>query len=208
MALDLWFAFIVATAIITLVPGPCVLLLVGQALSRGLNAAFAGLLGVLIGDVLLILCSLMGLGALLATSETLFQVVKWAGVLYLAYLGYCQIAEARKHMRQLPEERQPRHAWACFRAGFISAALNAKGIVFFLAFLPQFMEPGGDPMVQIVALLATSTVVVACILGLYVLAASAMRRLLTAARSRRYINYLSGGCLMGGSVMMAMARSA
>lgn len=206
MSIELWLAFVAACTVVTLAPGPCVLLLIGQALSRGIAAAFSSIVGILLGDIFLMLLSLMGLGAILGSSEALFQVVKWAGVLYMAYLGYCQIAEARRISKQAIEGDLPSKKLACFKAGFLSAALNPKGIMFYLAFLPQFMVPTGNTNLQILILLATSTLVVAAVLAAYVLAAAKAKKLLFTGAARKRINYVSGGCLMGGSAMMAVLR--
>ncbi len=206
MSIELWLAFVAANAVITLVPGPCVLLLIGQSLSRGVTAAFSSILGVLLADIFLMLLSLMGLGAILGTSEVLFQLVKWAGVLYMAYLGFCQIIEARKPTNNISDVAQPIKKMAFFKTGFLSAALNPKGIMFYLAFLPQFMDATGNFTLQVSILLATSTLVVALILAAYVLAASRAGKLLFNNRMRKRVNYVSGGCLMGGSAMMAVMR--
>ncbi|WP_419905204.1 LysE family translocator [Kiloniella sp.] len=206
MSIELWLAFVVACTVVTLAPGPCVLLLIGQALSRGVTAAFSSIVGILLGDIFLMLLSLMGLGAILGSSEVLFQVVKWAGVFYMAYLGYCQIIEARKAPASTLDQPQPSKKLACFKAGFLSAALNPKGIMFYLAFLPQFMVPTGNTGLQILILLATSTIVVALVLAAYVLAAAKAKKLLFTGTAKKRINYVSGGCLMGGSAMMAVLR--
>ncbi|MFD2205929.1 LysE family translocator [Kiloniella antarctica] len=176
------------------------------ALARGVSAAFASIGGVLVGDVFLMLLSLMGLGAILGSSEVLFQMVKWAGVIYMAYLGYSQIIEARRMTSTSFSEPQPGKKWACFKAGFLSAALNPKGIMFYLAFLPQFMVPTGNTEQQILILLASSTFVVAAVLAMYVLAAAKAKKLLFGSKAAKRINYISGGCLFGGSAMMAVLR--
>ena len=206
MSIEMWLAFVLACTLLTLVPGPCVLLLIGQSLSRGVTAAFSSILGILVGDILLMMFSLMGLGAILGSSEALFQVVKWAGVIYMAYLGLSMIIEARKNVKAPTDAAPSGKNLACFKAGFLSATLNPKGIMFYLAFLPQFMEPTGSPALQIAILLITSTLVVALVLGVYVLAASKAGKLLMNTRVRKRVNYLSGGCLMGGSAMMAVMR--
>jgi len=206
MTVEMWSAFLLATAVLTLIPGPCVLLLVGQALSRGMAAAFTSILGILLGDVLLMLLSLVGLGAVLGTSALLFQAVKWAGVLYMAFLGYRQISEARNSAGTAMTEGARVHLMDGFRAGFLSAALNPKGIMFFLAFLPQFMDPSADPVPQVFVLVTTSVVVIGSILAGYVLAAARVRRALQSNATGRYIRFVAGGSLLGGSLMMAVVR--
>lgn len=96
MKLELWLVFAATYTVISIVPGPSVLMVTGQALSRGTRAAFLCILGELIGGVVLVGLSLFGVGAILAASSGLFLGVKWAGVFYMAYLGYRQIVEARQ----------------------------------------------------------------------------------------------------------------
>ncbi|MBL4785825.1 MAG: LysE family translocator [Cohaesibacteraceae bacterium] len=206
MSLELWIALVLATSVITLMPGPCVLLLIGQALTRSVSAAFASISGILLGDIMLVLLSLLGLGALLGTSEMLFGIVKWAGVLYMAWLGWSQIREARRARSSDPDMPVPGRMWESFQAGFLSAALNPKGIMFYLAFLPQFMTTSGNATLQILIILVTSTAVVGIILAGYVMLAARVRSAFQTLRARKRIGYVSGGCLMGGSALMAMTR--
>lgn len=95
MSFQSWLAFSAACIVLTLIPGPSVLLVIGQALAKGRAAAMMCILGDVVGSIILIGLSFMGVGAVLAASAALFQIVKWAGVFYLAYLGYRQIVEAR-----------------------------------------------------------------------------------------------------------------
>lgn len=206
MSFEVWIAFVAACAVLTLIPGPCVLLLIGQSLSRGLRAAFSSIIGVLIGDILLIILSLLGVGAILATSAALFLLVKWAGVFYMAYLGIYQIIDARRDAKPASKEKHPAFMFGSLRAGFLSAVLNPKGLMFYLAFLSQFMNPNGSMVLQISILAVTSTVVVGLILAAYVLTANRARVAFQSEKTRRRIGYTGGGFLIGGSVLMATTR--
>ncbi len=118
MKLDLWLAFVVTYSVISIIPGPSVLMVTGQALSRGTKAAFLCILGELVGGIVLVGLSLFGVGAILATSAELFQIVKWAGVFYMAYLGYRQIVEARQNHVELPQAIRKDDGLSSARAGF------------------------------------------------------------------------------------------
>jgi homoserine/homoserine lactone efflux protein len=106
MTLELWLAFVVTYSIITFIPGPSVLMVTNQALTRGGRAAFLCVLGELLGGVVVVTLSLFGVGAILATSAELFLIVKWAGVFYMAYLGYTQLKQASDSTPQPPLPNQ------------------------------------------------------------------------------------------------------
>ncbi len=173
---------------------------------RGTPAAFLCIIGDLFGNFLLMLLSLVGVGAILATSVTLFQIVKWAGVFYMAYLGYCQIIDARKEVLQDVEEDHSTFNLGSFNAGFLTAALNPKAVMFYMAFLTQFMDSNGDQFLQFSILLATSTIVTGLILSGYVLIAVRARKVFQNGPARKYFGYTGGGFLIGGSMLMATTR--
>ena len=202
MSVDLWLAYVAAFAILSIIPGPSVLLVVGQALSQGTTAAFMCILGNLLAGVVLMVLSLMGVGAILATSVTLFMLVKWAGVFYMAYLGYCQIKAARSSSAM----EQPTLAGNSLKAGFLAGILNPKSIIFYMAFLTQFMDPDGDQLLQFVVMISTSTVVISLVLSGYALLAARARRTFQSRAARKAFGYTGGGFLIGGSLMMAVVR--
>lgn len=206
MSLENWFAFTFACVVLTLIPGPSVLLVIGQALTKGKKAAMMCIAGDLIGSIVLMLLSFLGVGAILATSAVLFQAVKWAGVFYLAYLGYRQISDARKDVFELPGHKGTSAGWGSLWAGTITAILNPKAIVFYMAFLAQFIDPAGNLALQITVLTATSTLVIAVLLSAYALIAARARRAFQSSAARRKIGYTGGTFLIGGSVLMATTR--
>jgi threonine/homoserine/homoserine lactone efflux protein len=124
LKLELWLAFVATYTVISIVPGPSVLMVTGQALSHGTKAAFLCILGELVGGVVLVGLSLFGVGAILAASSELFHVVKWAGVFYMAYLGYRQIVEARVDGVDLSPQAKRGDGISSARAGFFTAILN------------------------------------------------------------------------------------
>ncbi|MBL1420798.1 MAG: LysE family translocator [Alphaproteobacteria bacterium] len=203
MSVETWLAFVIACMVLTLIPGPCVLLLIGQSLTRGVKAAFSSIIGVLIGDIVLIILSLFGVGAILAASAELFQMVKWAGVAYMAYLGFCSLRDANKTSITAINDNHIADISQSFRAGFLSAILNPKGVIFYVAFLAQFMNPAANMVAQILILVVTSTIVVGVILAAYVLAAARAKKIFQSQKARRNMNYTSGGFFLGGSVLMA-----
>lgn len=208
MSFDSWLAFALACAVLTLIPGPSVLLVVSQALSKGKKAAMMCVAGELVGGIILMGLSFAGVGAILATSAVLFQIVKWTGVIYLAYLGCRQIVEVRAGDGQLDSvDVNPSEAgWSSLWAGFVTALLNPKAIIFYMAFLAQFMDPARDVMLQATILTATSTFVVAILLVGYAMVATRARTVFQSQAAQRKIGYTSGSFLIGGSALMAATR--
>lgn len=206
MNMETWLAFVLTFTVISLVPGPSVLMVTGQALARGSRAAFVCILGELVGGVVLVALSLFGVGAILAASSSLFQVVKWAGVAYMAYLGFSQIREARAIDETSFKKASVVNDKASFNAGFFTAILNPKAIVFYVAFLSQFLNPNGNIYLQFLVVMASSTLIVATVLGGYALLASHARQMFRSPLAQRRFGYAGGGCLLGGSAFTAATR--
>lgn len=181
-------------------------MVVGQALSRGRKAAFLCILGELTGGFVLVGLSLFGVGAILAASAELFQIVKWAGVFYMAYLGYRQIIDARRDGVTPPQEQGEQGGLSSARAGFFTAVLNPKAIIFYVALLSQFLDPNANIYSQFAIVVATSTVIVGAVLGGYAILAAQARKTFQSAKARRRFGYTGGGFLIGGSVFMAATR--
>lgn len=205
MTLETWIAFVATYSIISLIPGPSVLLAIGQSLSVGKRAALSCVAGDVMGGVVLMVLSFFGLGAILSTSAELFQLVKWAGILYMAYLGLSQIYQARKtdFSEMTVDAKQNSRS---FRAGFVTGVLNPKAIIFYVAFLSQFMNPEAAALPQFIILMISSSSVVALVLAGYVFLAEQAKRFLHSATAKRRLNYAGGGFLLGGSLLMASQR--
>lgn len=206
MIFENWVAFTVASIVLTLIPGPSVLLVISQALTKGKRAAMMCIAGDMVGTIVLMALSFMGVGALLATSAVLFQTLKWAGILYLAHLGYRQIADARNATDLEADAQQSTSSWGSFWAGSITAVLNPKAIIFYMAFLAQFIDPNGSFGLQMGILIITSTLVVAILLAGYALVAARARTSFQSRSVRRRIGYAGGGMMIGGSALMAATR--
>ncbi|TRW95716.1 LysE family translocator [Paracoccus sp. M683] len=204
MPFENWIAYVIAYAVISVIPGPSVFMVVGQTLSRGARAAIACIAGDLAGGVIVMSASYLGLGLVLASSSLAFMVLKWAGVAYMAYLGMAQISAARKLTVVEVQASDARRG--SFGAGFLTGVLNPKAIMFYMAFLAQFVEPTAPQLPQFLILMASSTVVVATVLGAYALLAVKISARVQSPRARRRMGYAAGSCLLGGSVVMAATR--
>jgi len=206
MAIETWLAFVAASTILLVIPGPTILLVVSYALGQGWRAALPLSIGVALGDFTAMSLSMLGVGALLATSATLFTVLKLVGAAYLVWLGIklwraggALRAEARTDTASTVS--MVAHAW-------IVTALNPKGITFFVAFLPQFLDPKGDVLKQMLifgATFITLAFVNVLIYGLLAARASAMAR---NPRAISVFNKVGGSLLIGAGVAAATVRTA
>lgn len=205
MDFNLWLTFIAVYTVISITPGPSVLMVTSLALTSGKRAALLCVLGDLLGGIALIALSLFGVGAILAASAVLFQLVKWMGIFYVAYLGIRQIVDARK----VPKTGLPINqilGLAGLKMGFLTGVLNPKAIIFYMAFLAPFMDPTAPASLQFVILACTSTVIVGVVLSGYALTAVRARSVFNSPNSPRRFGYTGGGVLLGTSVFMASSR--
>lgn len=204
MPIENWIAYAMAYTVISIIPGPSVFMVIGQTLSRGTRAAAACIAGDLAGGVIVMTASYLGLGVILASSSLAFIALKWVGVAYMAYLGITQIIAARTLTAIKADEMKSTRG--SLGAGFLTGVLNPKAIMFYMAFLAQFIEPNAAQLPQFLILMATSTVVVALVLGVYALLAAKASTRLQSLKARRRIGYAGGSFILGGSAVMAVTR--
>jgi len=208
MSLQIWLAFVLASAVLLVIPGPTVLALIGYSvggtpLSARQRAAMVA--GVALGDCTALIASLAGLGGLLAASAFWFTVVKWAGGLYLIFLGARMLASGIAPAALQPNAA-PSSARGLFGRTYLVTALNPKPIVFFVAFLPQFVQPGTDAARQLWILGATFIALSTLNASAYATFAAAARKLLATRRARRGFNLAGGAMLTGAGVWALWAR--
>ncbi|MBV8962861.1 MAG: LysE family translocator [Hyphomicrobiales bacterium] len=206
MTLTTWLAFLLASGILVLIPGPTVLLVVSYALGQGLRAALPIAIGVALGDFTAMTLSMLGLGALLAASGGVFTLLKWLGGAYLLWLGVKLwraggTFDAAPRRDATPPFRMLLHA-------FLVTALNPKSLTFFIAFLPQFLDRNSDFLTQMLIFEAT-------FLGLafanavgYALVASRARILMRNPRAVTLANRIGGTLLIGAGIAAVTVRAA
>lgn len=205
MPIELWFAFVAASAVLLIIPGPTILTVISYSMAQGRRANVPLVAAVALGDSTALVVSLLGLGALLAASAWWFTVVKWAGGLYLLYLGI-KLLRAGISPSELAAAPVSCSRWKLFANTYLVTALNPKGIVFFVAFLPQFIRPSA-PVAQQLWILAITFVVMATLNAtLYAAFASSARKLLSSPRSLRWFNMAGGGLLSAAGVWALLAR--
>ena len=140
MNIESYIPFVLATTLILVIPGPTIILVISQAVTHGRRSVVPLVAGVLLGDFTAMMFSLLGLGAVLSASATLFGVFKWIGALYLFYLGI-KLWKANPKKQSAQNYKQKASVKSLFQSSYIVTALNPKGIAFFVAFLPQFINP-------------------------------------------------------------------
>lgn len=199
-----WFAFAAASALLLLLPGPTVLMVISHALAHGRKAAGATVAGVVLGDGTAMTASLAGLGALLAVSPALFTALRWVGAIYLVVLGL-RLWRAPAGVPGSADIVPGRSRGLVLHA-FAVTALNPKTLVFFLAFVPQFLDRSASLLPQLAIFEATFLVLAALNAAFYALGASAARGALGQARVRRNLNRAGGTLLIGAGVLSAALR--
>jgi threonine/homoserine/homoserine lactone efflux protein len=202
MPIELWLAFVAASAVLLIIPGPTILTVISYSMAHGRRANVPLVAAVALGDSTALMVSLLGLGALLATSAFWFTAVKWAGGLYLLYLGV-RLLRAGISSTELATPAAPRSRWRLFANTYLVTALNPKGIVFFVAFLPQFIDPSAGVTQQLWVLAVTFVTMATLNASLYAVFAASARKLLASPRAQRRFN-LSGGSLLGAAGVWAL----
>ncbi|MDO6442053.1 LysE family translocator [Marinobacter sp. 2_MG-2023] len=205
MVLESWFAFVIASAVLLVIPGPTILAVISYSMAHGRQANIPLVIAVALGDSTALFASIIGLGALFAISAFWFTVVKVAGGMYLLYLGI-------KLFRSgflVAETVAPDFASSrlkLFANTYLVTALNPKGIVFFVAFLPQFITPGANSTSQLWLLAVTFVTLATINATLYTVFASSARRLLSSAKAQQRFNFAGGALLSTAGVWALFAK--
>ena len=202
MSIEIWVAFVLAAMVVLIIPGPTIILVISQAIAHGRKAVLPLVAGVTLGDFTAMTLSLLGLGAILASSAAIFSVLKWVGAVYLIYLGIkLWRSNPEKHEIRLSAARNSKQS--LFKSAFIVTALNPKGIAFFVAFLPQFISAQSETFPQFLILGATFVFFAALNAALYALFAGQLRDTMQNTKVRRWFNRFGGSALIGAGVFTA-----
>ena len=200
-------AFLAASLILAVTPGPGVFYVVTRSVAQGRRSGLASVAGVALGNLGNAIGASLGLAALFAISSLAFTVVKYAGALYLVFLGI-QAMRAPRSNGGIPVA-VPSPLRQVFRDGFIVALFNPKTALFFAAFLPQFMSTDAAPIVQSIVLGSLFVAIAAVTDTAYALMAGAVAPALGRARGHRTLGrYLTGGAFIGLGLFTALVGSA
>jgi threonine/homoserine/homoserine lactone efflux protein len=201
-----FIAFVAASGVLLLIPGPTVLLVVSYALGQGLRTALPMAIGVALGDFTAMTLSMLGLGALLAASGAVFTALKWLGAAYLVFLGIKLWRaggglDAKPRSDAATPSRMLGHAW-------LVTALNPKSLTFFIAFLPQFIDRDADFLTQMLIFEVTFLALAfGNALG-YALIASRARAFVRNGRAIMVANRVGGSLLIGAGIAAVSLRAA
>jgi threonine/homoserine/homoserine lactone efflux protein len=200
-------ALVTAAILLLVMPGPTDTLVVSYVLARGRRSALASVPGVALGYITSLTLTLLGLGALLMTSAELFNALKIAGAVYLIYLG---IKTWRAPVPETLEDdgRLACDKWRMLTQASVVTALNPAGIMFYVAFFPQFIDVNRPLLPQMVALGACFVILGTLNSALYATLAAQVRRFIRSYRARKNINRAAGGFLIAMGGMMGLAKRA
>lgn len=199
---DILLSFAAAAFAVILIPGPTVLLVTGYALAGGWRAAALCIAGVCLGDMVAMALTFLGLGAVLAASASLFTFLKWIGAFYLIYLGV-QLwrapvaAAAPETLEARADKLADQQTLALHRIvsrAFMVNLLHPKGLAFYAAFLPQFIDPSRPALAQMIALGAVFTLVAMLVLSGYAFTATRLRPPQRPPRLQPHRRKLPRGC--------------
>jgi threonine/homoserine/homoserine lactone efflux protein len=204
MSLQAYLAFVAACIALALLPGPIVTLVIANGLRHGTRAAFINIAGAQAGLAIVIGIVAIGLTSLMATMGYWFDWVRFAGAAYLVWLGIKLIRFPVEGVGT--DEPPPPPRGGFFLQGFLVLLSNPKVLVFFGAFIPQFMDMSKDHLSQVALLGVTFMVIAAMTDGMYALL-SGRARLIFSARRTRLVSRVSGGLMIGGGVWLALTRA-
>jgi threonine/homoserine/homoserine lactone efflux protein len=206
MDIHVWLVFVAASAVMGLAPGPAVTSIVGYALSSGRTTALAAVAGVALGNIIAMSLSLGGVGALLSASALAFAALKWIGAAYLIGLGVVTVLRSRRSISETMTGTviAPRTAFA---SNVVLGTFHPKTIVFFVAFVPQFIDSHADYKMQALILIATFVLVLGLTDTLYALAASSAARLLRRPSAALWMKRAGGGVLIAAGAATAVSRT-
>lgn len=219
MSLNLWLLYVSLAAAVIASPGPSALLCVSHAVSHGARKTIATIVGGITASMTLMALSALGLGAVIAASDTWFQAIKWAGAAYLVYLGISawrtrpaasQTDGAEQVDVDLPAvaatAKTAGSAWKLYRKGFMVGIGNPKDLLFFSALFPQFLDPSAPFAMQMTILGATWMVLDGSIMFAYALCGAKMMARLASGSAGQWFHRVTGGAFIAAGGLLATAQ--
>ena len=202
MSWELWFAFVLASTAMLAIPGPTVMLVVSYALGRGKQTGWATVPGVTLGDFTAMTISLLGAGAVLAASATLFTVLKLAGAAYLIWLGF-SLMFSKKKSAVSTKTAAPKHS-ASFVVGLITTLANPKAILFYLSFFPAFIDLAALSAIDILFVYLIAALAIGGVMFAYAVIAFKAKAKVANSRQSQLLRIGSGSLLIGSGAMLAL----
>lgn len=206
MAWELWLAFVGAAILIAVSPGAGAIQSMATGLTHGVRRGYWSILGLEIGLMLQMALVAVGLGAIVTGSIVAFNVIKWVGVAYLLYLAVKQWRSATSDLGEQMSTPTNGGRGSLVVRGFLVNATNPKGLVFFLAVLPQFVVPTAPLLPQYLALGATMIAVDIVVMGLYSGLAVRLLRWMRTPRQQTIVNRVFAGLFATAAIVLSFVR--
>lgn len=215
MSFEIWLAFIMASAVVLIIPGPTILLVTSIALGKGRQAALISVPGVMLGDFIAMTISLLGAGAILASSAQLFTLLKFAGAAYLIWLGFKMWRSAPgAYFASQQETKQADTGFAqparqhhtLFWQAALVTALNPKGIIFFIAFVPHFITASAPALPQFIILEASFVILAGLNALIWAIFAAHLRQKINSPRISTWVTRLGGSFMFAAAALTLSAR--
>lgn len=207
MEFDIWLTLLIATIVISVSPGAGAVVSMNYGIKYGLKKSYAAIFGLQAGLLIQTFVVVIGLGAIIAKSVLIFNIIKWIGVAYLVYLGLSKIFEKV----ELVEEDERINDYSAKKA-FISATLinltNPKATVFLVAFIPQFLNPNESLWLQFIIIGFTLCIVDIFVMTGYSSLASKLKFLIKDVKAMKIQNRITGSFLIIAALFMASTKKA
>jgi threonine/homoserine/homoserine lactone efflux protein len=203
MSVELYLTYVLACFVITIIPGPTVTLIFANSLTHGARAGLLNVLGTQVGLGLMMLVLVVGLSSIIATMGVWFDWLRLIGAAYLIWLGW-KLLRSSGGVEAQASAPKPRGGFVL--QGFLVLLGNPKALLWFGAFIPQFVDPSTDYVRQVILLGVTAMAVAALSDGAYAFAAGGARNLMSKSRVR-LVSRIGGLCLIGGGAWLALARA-
>lgn len=201
MTLEIYVAYVLACILIAVIPGPTVTVIVANSLKHGTRAGLLNVAGTQFGLGLMMVILIVGLSSVIAAMSWLFDWLRIAGAVYLVYIGYRLL----RSPDAIADAKAPAPRGGFFLQGFLVMMSNPKALFWFGAFIPQFVDPEGNYVAQIAFLGVTAMVVALFSDGAYAVLTGRAGALLS-KRKVRLVSRLSGSCLIGGGLWLALRK--
>src|SRR5262245_45373709 len=201
MSVELYIAYVLACFVITIIPGPTVTLIVANSLTHGARAGLLNVLGTQFGLGLMMVVLAVGLTSIIATMGAWFDWLRLLGAAYLIWLG-CKLLRSNGGVSDAAGASRPRGGFVL--QGFLVLLGNPKALLWFGAFIPQFIDPSGDYVRQVILLGLTAMAAAALSDGAYAILAGGARSIMSKSRVR-LVSRIGGLCLIGGGAWLALA---
>lgn len=205
MNIEIWLAFVLTATVILAIPGPTIIYVIGQSLTHGNKAVLPLATGVVLGDATCILFSLLGLSAILVISSVAFTIIKFFGAGYLIYLGFSMLKQGM-NISKLKSNIQTFNFKSMFKSVFIINSLNPKGIIFYSAFMPQFVDLAGNIYNQFLILGFTFLTLAFLNTLIYSLLSGKLSQIHKSENVTQWFSYGGGVALVGAGVITAVTN--